>query len=154
MGLSLIYVQDHRKAADGHRLDPDRLRLRQNGVDDEVDLAQALDQLYREIQQNLNHSQVSVREMSRLADDDEFKDCVPIHFAVLDYCDVLSGLFGELTQVSKDVLGKPGKDDKDWFKNQCDERKERIAKVKAEAKEEAKKEKELLKQVKLLGIKE
>ena len=98
--------------------------------EDGVDLDQALaDELHREIQSNLNDSQCSVREMSRLREDDEFKDCVPIHLAILDYCDVLTGLFSELTQVSKDVLGKPGKDDKEWYKEKCDKRKEKIAKV-------------------------
>ena len=120
--------------------------------EDGVDLDEALDELYREIQHNLNHSQVSVREMARLKEDDDFKDCVPIHFAVLDYCDVLSGLFNELKQVSKDVLGKPAKDDKDWYKNQCDERKGRIKKAKDDAREKAKKEKELIAKAKQLAI--
>ena len=120
--------------------------------EDGVDLDQALDELYREIQTNLNRSQCSVREMARLKEDDEFKDCVPIHFAVLDYCDVLSGLFNELKQVSKDVLGKPGKDDKDEYKKMCDERKERIKKAKDDAREETKKEKELIAKAKQLAI--
>ena len=120
--------------------------------EDGVDLDQALDEFYREIQHNLNHSQVSVREMARLKEDDDFKDCVPIHFAVLDYVDVLTDLFSELKQVSKDVLGKPGKDDKDEYKKMCDERKERIKKMKEAQKEEAKKEKELLKKVQELAI--
>jgi len=120
--------------------------------EDGVDLDEALDELYREIQHNLNHSQVSVREMARLKEDDDFKDCVPIHFAVLDYCDVLSGLFNELKQVSKDVLGKPAKDDKDWYKNQCDERKGTIKKAKDDAREKAKKEKELIAKAKQLTI--
>ena len=106
--------------------------------DDEVDLDQALDSVYHDIQQNLNHSQCSVREMARLQDDDLFRDCVPIHFAILDYVDVLSGLFDELKQVSKDVLGKPGKDDKEWYKEECKKRKE----SKQMEKDRAKKEKE------------
>ena len=122
--------------------------------EDGVDLDQALDELYREIQNNLNDSQCSVREMARLREDDEFMDCVPIHFAILDYAEVLTGLFAELKQVSKDVLGKPDKDDKETFKKMCDDRKTRIAKARAEAKKLEKQEKELIKQVKLLGIKE
>jgi len=90
--------------------------------------------------------------MARLKEDDDFKECVPIHFAVLDYCDVLSGLFSELKEVSKDVLGKPGKDDKDEYKKMCDERKERIKKAKEGKKEEAKKEKEFIAKAKKLGI--
>jgi hypothetical protein len=102
--------------------------------EEEVDLNDCLDQLYRDIQKNLNESQCSVRSMARLKEDDEFRDCVPIHFAVLDYVDILSGLFNELAQVSKDVLGKPGKDDKEWFKKECDLRKDRIKKMRDEAK--------------------
>ena len=110
--------------------------------EEEVDLNEALDQLYRDIQKNLNESQCSVRSMARLKEDDDFIECVPIHFAVLDYVDILSGLFSELAQVSKDVLGKPGKDDKDWYKKECDLRKQRIKKQKEDAKklkDEAKK---------------
>ena len=120
--------------------------------EDGVDLDQALDELYREIQTNLNRSQCSVREMARLKEDDDWRECVPIHFAVLNYCDVLSDLFSELKQVSKDVLGKPGKDDKDEYKKMCDERKERIKKMKEDKKEETKKEKELIAKARELAI--
>ena len=120
--------------------------------DEGVDLDQALDALYREIQGNLNDSQCSVRELARLKEDDEFRDCIPIHFAILDYCDILSGLFAELSQVSKDVLGRPSKDDKDWYKEECDKRKEKIAKAKADAKELAKLENEALKKLKALTV--
>jgi len=67
--------------------------------EDGVDLNDALDMLYKDIQQNLNLSQCSVRNMARLREDDEFKDCVPIHFAVLDYVDILNELFNELKKV-------------------------------------------------------
>jgi hypothetical protein len=65
---------------------------------------------------------------------------------------VLTGLFDELKLVSKDVLGKPDKSNKEWYKKQCDDRKESIKKMKADQKEEEKKEKELLKKAKSLGI--
>jgi hypothetical protein len=120
--------------------------------EDGVDLNDCLDELYREIQSNLNDSQCSVRTMARLKEDDEFKECVPIHFAVLHYVNVLTDLFNELKQVSKDVLGRPGKEDKDWYKKQCDERKERIAKAKADAKKQAAEAKELMKKAKKLNI--
>ena len=120
--------------------------------DDGVDLTECLDELYRDIQSNLNDSQCSVRTMARLKEDDDFRECVPIHFAVLNYVDTLTDLFNELKQVSKEVLGKPGKSDRDWYKAQCDERKERIAKAKAEAKKAKEEEKELSKKVKELQI--
>jgi len=120
--------------------------------EEEVDLDQALDSVYHDIQQNLNHSQCSVREMARLQDDDLFRDCVPIHFAILDYVDVLSGLFDELKQVSKDVLGKPGKDDRDWYKEECKKRKDLQKMEKDKIKKEADAQKEALKQLKQLDI--
>ena len=120
--------------------------------DDGVDLNECLDELYRDIQSNLNDSQCSVRTMARLKEDDDFRECVPIHFAVLNYVDTLTDLFNELKQVSKDVLGRPGKDDKNWYKKECDERKERIKKMKEAQKEEAKKEKELIAKAKELAI--
>jgi len=117
-----------------------------------IDLNDCLDQLYRDIQKNLNESQCSVRNMARLKEDDDFRECVPIHFAVLDYVDILSGLFTELAAVSKDVLGKPGKDDKDWYKKECDLRKQRIKKQKEDAKKSKDEEKELLKKTKQLEV--
>ena len=76
---------------------------------------------------------------------------MPIHFAILDYVDVLSGLFDELKQVSKDVLGKPGKDDKEWYKEECKKRKESKQMEKDRAKKEADAQKEALKQLKQLN---
>ena len=58
--------------------------------EDGVDLNDCLYELYREIQSNLNDSQCSVRTMVRLKEDDEFKECVPIHFAVLHYISMCS----------------------------------------------------------------
>ena len=43
--------------------------------DDGVDLNECLDELYRDIQSNLNDSQCSVRTMARLKEDDDFKEC-------------------------------------------------------------------------------
>ena len=120
--------------------------------EDGVDLNDALDMLYKDIQQNLNLSQCSVRNMARLREDDEFKDCVPIHFAVLDYVDILNELFNELKKVSSDVLGKPPKDLKDWYKEECLKRKELIKKQKEEKKEEQKQMKDVEKQMKGLEI--
>ena len=120
--------------------------------EDGVDLNDCLDELYRDIQNNLNDSQCSVREMGRLQEDSEFRDCVPIHFAVLDYAEVLTGLFAELRLVSRDVLGKPDKDDRDWYKKQTDDRKTRITRQKTEAKKQAAEEKELLKQARSLSV--
>jgi ATP-dependent protease HslVU (ClpYQ) peptidase subunit len=120
--------------------------------EDGVDLNDALDMLYKDIQQNLNLSQCSVRNMARLREDDEFKDCVPIHFAVLDYVDILNELFNELKKVSSDVLGKTPKDLKDWYKEECLKRKELIKKQKEEKKEEQKQMKDMEKQMKGLEI--
>ena len=123
---------------------------------EEVDLDTALSDLYKSIQQNLNHSQCSVREMARLREDDLFFDCLPIHFAICDYVDILNDLFKQLLDISSQVLGKPNKDEKEDYKKAIEERKERKKKEKEHAKQEAKqaKEKELKEQEKLKSIKE
>jgi hypothetical protein len=78
---------------------------------EEIELETALDELYKDIQQNLNHSQCSVREMARSKEDSDFFECVPIHWAILDYVENLNELFKELTDISSQVLGKPNKDE-------------------------------------------
>lgn len=123
---------------------------------EEVELETALDDLYKSIQHNLNHSQCAVREMSKLKEDDLFMDCVPIHWAVCDYVDILNDLFKQLLDISSQVLGKPNKDEKEEYKKICEERKIRKKREKEQAKQEAKqaKEKELKEQEKLKTIKE
>ena len=103
---------------------------------EEIELETALDELYKDIQQNLNHSQCSVREMARLKEDSDFFECVPIHWAILDYVENLNELFKELTDISSQVLGKPNKDEKDEYKKICEDRKIRKKREKNELKEQ------------------
>ena len=62
---------------------------------EEVELSDALDELYKDIQQNLNHSQCSIRELARLREDDDFRDCICVDFAIQDYVEHLTTLFSE-----------------------------------------------------------
>ena len=115
---------------------------------DEIDLETCLDELYKDVQQNLNNSQCSVRELARLTEDDDYIECLQVHYSVCDYVDILSELFKELKDVSKQVLGPCPKDLKDEVKKLTTDRKARLLK----AKDDAKKEKDLIKQAEKLKI--
>ena len=104
--------------------------------DEEVELETALDELYRDIQQNLNHSQCSVRELARLREEDDFMECIHIDFAIKDYVDILNNLFKELCDISKQVLGPCPKEYREDYKKICDERRQKKKREKQEAKEE------------------
>ena len=47
---------------------------------DEIDLETCLDELYKDVQQNLNNSQCSVRELARLTEDDDYIECLNVHW--------------------------------------------------------------------------
>ena len=103
--------------------------------DQEVDLEEALNILYVKIQQNLNYSQSTIRELAATEErGEDFIEAAKIYFSLDDYVDTLLELFSELKQVSKDVLGRPGKEHREEYKRLCDERKERKIKEKAEKK--------------------
>jgi hypothetical protein len=116
--------------------------------DCEIDLETCLDELYKDVQQNLNNSQCSVRELARLTEDDDYIECLGVHWAVVDYVDVLADLFKELKEVSKQVLGPCPKQLREEVKTLTEARKNKNARAKADAKEQAK----LIKQAEKLNI--
>jgi hypothetical protein len=116
--------------------------------DGEIDLETCLDELYKDVQQNLNNSQCSVRELARLTEDDDYIECLGVHWAVVDYVDVLADLFKELKEVSKQVLGPCPKPLKEEVKKLTEDRKNKHARAKAEKKAEDK----ALKQAEKLNI--
>lgn len=105
---------------------------------EEIELETALDELYKDIQQNLNHSQCSIRELARLREDDDFMDCIYIDFAIQDYVEHLTTLFSELKNISKQVIGPCPKEYKDDYKKICNDRKEKKKREKLELKEQEK----------------
>jgi hypothetical protein len=118
---------------------------------EEIELDEALDALYREIQTNLNRSQCAVRSLACCEErNDTFLEAVGIYFEIDDHVESLFDLFRELQTVSKQCLGKPPKDLKDEYKKLCDDRKA----SKKQQKDEAKELQKLQKQVKLMEIHE
>ena len=95
---------------------------------EEVDVSQALDELFRELQDNLNHTHCSVRQLAQCEERaDTFIEAATFDFQIQDYVDTLLSLFKELQKVSKDVLGKPPNEYKDEYKQLCDQRKQKKA---------------------------
>ena len=114
--------------------------------DDGVDLDEALRVLYTEIQQNLNYSQCSIRQLAICGEqDDEFLEAAKIYFELDDYVDILLDLFNELKAVSKQCLGKPPPECKEEYNKMLNNRKQ----AKKQANQKAK---EAEKQIKMIDI--
>ena len=111
-----------------------------------------MDELYKDVQQNLNNSQCSVRELARLTEDDDYIECLNVHWTVCQYVDILSELFKELKDVSKQVLGPCPKDLKDEVKKLTTDRKARTSRMLKAKDAYARKEKDLIKQAEKLKI--
>ena len=104
--------------------------------DEEIDLDEALRVLYQELQENLNHSQCSIRQLSMCSErNDDFIEAANIYLELNDYIDVLLDLFTELKSVSKQCLGKPPQEFKEEYAKMCNHRKEAKKKAKQQAKE-------------------
>jgi hypothetical protein len=97
-----------------------------NFRDEQIELDDALNSLYGDIQHNLNHSQCAVRQLAASSEqDDDFLVAAAIHFEINDYVDILTDLFIELKTVSKQCLGPIPNDCKIEYKKLCDDRKEK-----------------------------
>jgi hypothetical protein len=108
--------------------------------DEEIDLDEALRVLYQELQENLNHSQCSIRQLSMCSErNDDFIEAANIYLELNDYIDVLLDLFTELKSVSKQCLGKPPQEVKEEFNKMLNDRKEKKKQAKQQAKEAEKK---------------
>ena len=84
--------------------------------DEEIDLDTALNVLYGELQENLNHSQCSIRMLSLCSErNDDFIESAKIYFELNDYVDTILELFTELKMVSKQCLGKIPHEHKEEF---------------------------------------
>ncbi len=97
--------------------------------DDGVDLDEALNVLYTEIQQNLNYSQCSIRQLAICGEhDDEIIEAAKIYFELDDYVDTLLDLFSDLKMVSKQCLGQPPPEHKEEYNKMLNDRKEKKSK--------------------------
>jgi hypothetical protein len=97
---------------------------------EDMKLEDAVDQIFKGLQQSLNYSHSEVRCMAVDLDrDGDYRISYEHHEQICDYVDELGGLLMELKRVSLQVLGKPPDDDKEWFKEQVQNRKNRIKAV-------------------------
>ena len=85
-----------------------------------------------------------------MTEDDDYIECLGVHFAVCDYVDVLSELFKELKDVSKQVLGPCPKTLKEEVKKINDKRKESKKMEKDKIKKEADAQKKAVKELKTI----
>ena len=92
---------------------------------EEIDVNDALDTLFKDLQQKLNYCHSTVRTLVLSEDRDESYIETAAHvWEIEDYTDVLDELFGELRTVAKEILGKCPADEKEEFKKISDKRKD------------------------------
>jgi hypothetical protein len=102
---------------------------------EEIDLSDALDLLFKDLQENLNHCHCAVRQLAQCEDRaDTYLEAAEFDFQIQDFVDELSGLFKELKHVSKDVLGKPPPEYKNLYAIALEKRKADKLRAKEEAK--------------------
>lgn len=91
---------------------------------EEIEIDVAIDELFRELQSNLNNTQCSLRELSMSEERaDTYMEAAQHYFAIDDYVDVLLDLFTELKGVSRQCLGTCPKEHKEEYKKLVDDRK-------------------------------
>jgi hypothetical protein len=95
---------------------------------DDVDLDDCLDQLFKELQSNLNNCQYSIRSLAQTQErNDTYIEASKYHFEIEDYVTELLSLFKELKLVSKLALGKPPPEHKVEYAQMLEKRKLDIA---------------------------
>lgn len=108
---------------------------------EEVDVSEALDELFKDIQEQLNYCHCAVRQLAQCDERaDTFMEAAAYDFEIQDFVTTLVDLFKELKTVSKDVLGKPPTEYKDEYKATIEKRKK--------SKEDLKAQEKLLKSIK------
>ena len=109
----------------------------------EMELEQAIDQVFREIQQFVNYIQSDIRSLSVVPEqDNDYMRALEIYTEIEDHISGLNRLFAESLSVSRQVLGPVPKALKAEVKKYKDDLKVKRQKAKEDAKAEAKKLKE------------
>lgn len=104
--------------------------------DDDVDVNDALDVLFKELQENLNYCHTEIRNLAQCEErDEDFLEAVKIDFEIQDYSDNIVSILKELKVVSKSVLGKCPAEYKDGYKKMVDDRKAEKQRLKEAAKQ-------------------
>jgi hypothetical protein len=85
---------------------------------DEMDLSDAIDQVFKGLQSHLNDSQSSLRQLAILSEQDgDFKVAVELSDEINLDIDGMMALFKDLKSVCKQIVGKPISDEeKNWMK--------------------------------------
>lgn len=106
---------------------------------EDMDLEKAIDQIYKELQNAMNYSHCSTRELAMEAErEGNFEDVATHGFQIQDHVDEMLELFKELKTVVKQVVGRPkGDDEKKWLSEQKEARKRKKAQQKLMDKQEA-----------------
>ena len=91
----------------------------------EMPLDEAIDDIYKELQRSLNDSQVALRSLSMLQEqDNDFKESVELSDQIFDDIVDMMVLFKELKSVCRQVVNKPSTDEeKNWFQAHTTQRK-------------------------------
>ena len=99
----------------------------------ECELEAATDLIFKELQNTLNQTHCSIRELLQIEErNDTFLEAAEIHHDIADYSQGFAELMKELSKVSSQVLGKCPKELKSDYKAMLESR----AIVKAEKKAE------------------
>lgn len=85
--------------------------------DGEMNLGDALDRLFTELQEHMNGTHCATRSLAMSPDqDDDFKVCVEHEDSIIDSVDDMIELFKELKKIIPQVRGKPKDDEeKTWW---------------------------------------
>ena len=82
----------------------------------EMDADRATDEVFKQLQDTFNDSHLALRGLLMSADRGEtFIEAAEIHYSLDEYCDGFVGLIKELKSVSKQLLGKPEKEERDSY---------------------------------------
>ena len=106
-----------------------------NGV--EIPLDDAINSTFTGIQKHLNESQNNLRMLGTLLerDDLEFKDGVEYSDKIDNDVDEMVALFKNLKKITKQLVGRPSEEEKEWYRLHIAERKVEHLKKKNREKE-------------------
>ena len=111
---------------------------------EEKDVNEAIDDCFQKIQENINNTHCTVRQLVLVPEQDaDYMTAAQFHIDISNYIDDLGDLFKELKSVSKQILGKPPKELKEQYKALVDKNKEERKREKEAMKMLEQKEKEL-----------
>ena len=105
----------------------------------EIQLADAIDECFTELQGHLNHLHSYTRELAMMPEQDSEYEVELKQVLIIEDCiDEMSELFKDLKSVTKQIIGKPPKDEKERMKKLVDDHRAERKRMKEREKEEQK----------------